>query len=66
MTAIELNNKIIDLQYKRLFYAKEGIIIKNNTNDLIILKMCYDVLSNETEFNNILNNINNIINGRSE
>lgn len=62
MTVIELNNNIINIQYKRLKFANEGISIKDTIDFEIILNMCYNVLNNKNMFqNDTLNKINNII-----
>lgn len=62
MTAIELNNKIINNQYNKLVLLNQGIVEKDNIDFIIYANMCYNVLNNNNMFNEkTLNNINEII-----
>lgn len=62
MTAIELNNKIINNQYNKLVLLNQGIVKKDNIDFIIYANMCYNVLNNNNMFNEkTLNGINEII-----
>lgn len=62
MTAIELNNKIINNQYNKLVLLNQGIVEKDNIDFIIYANMCYNVLNNNNMFNEkTLNGINEII-----
>ena len=62
MTAIELNNKIINNQYNKLVLLNQGIVEKDNIDFIIYANMCYNVLNNNNIFNEkTLSGINKII-----
>lgn len=62
MTAIELNNKIINNQYNKLVLLNQGIVEKDNIDFIIYANMCYNVLNNNNMFNEkTLSGINEII-----
>lgn len=68
MTVIELNDKIINNQYNKLISAEEGIVENENIDFIIYANMCYNVLNNNTMFDEIIitriNKLIELIDGR--